>query len=248
MSCDLTALPPLPADQRIPYGDTPSQFMDVWTPKTVNIRALAVMIHGGFWRAKYDLSHTSHLCAALAESGIMTASLEYTRVGQAGGGWPGTYRDVIAGLKVAYEHFAVAPVLLGHSAGGHLALRAASDFADIRGVVALAPVAVLQMAYDLNLSNGAVKEFIGGTPEEKPLAFEAACPSRHSSPVRRTLIHGTNDDIVPISISRAFVSVRQKDPAGVSLTEIEGVGHFDLIDPRSSSWPVVLHHVHQLLR
>ena len=248
MSRDLTALPPIPASQRIRYGAAPSQFMDIWSAEPESARGCAVMIHGGFWRAKYDLSHAGHLCAALAVSGVAVASLEYTRVGQPGGGWPGTYRDILAGLKVAREYFAAAPVVLGHSAGGHLALRAASDFEDMRGVLALAAVSVLQIAYDLNLSDGAVREFLGGTPIEAPEIFEEACPSRHASSVAKTLIHGTNDEVVPIEISRAFVAARVSDPAPMTLAEIEGANHFDLIDPQSHAWPTVLDHVLRFLQ
>ena len=210
-------------------------------------RAAAVMVHGGFWRAKYDLAHVSHLCAALAAAGFQTASLEYRKVGEPGGGWPGTYDDVVAGLKTASEHLASAPVILGHSAGGHLALRLACDKHPIGGVVALAPVAVLQLAYDLNLSNGAVAEFLGGTPKERPTIFEAACPSRHPSSYPRILLHGTNDDIVPISISRAFVSSRHGDSGAVTLTELKTADHFDLINPQSTAWPIVLESIGRLL-
>jgi acetyl esterase/lipase len=90
MSRDIIELAPVPADRRIRYGEEPSQFFDLFLPKNRKVRGAAMMIHGGFWRVRYDLSHTSHMCAALAEEGIAVANLEYRRVGEAGGGWPGS--------------------------------------------------------------------------------------------------------------------------------------------------------------
>ncbi len=88
--------------QRISYGADPNQFIELWQPDET-VGGVAVMIHGGFWRAKYDLSHANPFCAALAAKGIATANLEYRRVGQIGGGWPGTLEDVVAGVAAASE-------------------------------------------------------------------------------------------------------------------------------------------------
>jgi pimeloyl-ACP methyl ester carboxylesterase len=115
------------------------------------------------------------------------------------------------------------------------------------GVVALAPVASLQMAYELNLSNGAVAEFLGGTPSSVPERYEAACPSRHPSDVARVLLHGTEDDVVPISLSREFVRERRDDRPEARLVEIEGAGHIDLIDPESKAFPMVLQVVTKMM-
>jgi acetyl esterase/lipase len=239
MMRDILSLPPHLADQRIAYGDDPSQFFDVWKPAAP--RAVAMVIHGGFWRAKYDLLHTSHLCAALAKSGMAVANLEYRRVGNSGGGWPGTYEDVRRGFAAVQRHFAGATkfLVVGHSAGGHLALRLAVDEPSLCGVIALAPVAVLKTAYDLNLSRGAVADFLGGTPGGIPQTYEAACPSRHSSSVQRILLHGTNDGDVPISLSREFEEVRQQDPGTVWFMKIDEADHYDLIDPESRAWPIL---------
>jgi acetyl esterase/lipase len=246
MKRDITELAPVPAEKRIRYGEEPSQFFDVFLPRTKRLLGAAMMIHGGFWRAKYDLLHTSHLCAALAEAGIAVANLEYRRVGEAGGGWPGSYEDVLAGFDRVAHEFSTSLVVLGHSAGGHLALRMAVD-RNPAGVVALAPVADLEMAYRLNLSNGAAAEFVGGTPQSQPERFEAADPMRHSSDARRTLLHGTNDDVVPISLSESFLRARVVDPGEVRLARIEGADHFDVIDPQSEAWRIVVGSVLGLL-
>jgi len=91
----LTATSP-PADARLPYGNDPNQFGELRVPKGDGPFPVGMNIHGGFWRAKYDLAHAGHLCAALTSKGIATFNLEYRRVGNKGGGWPGSFEDVVA--------------------------------------------------------------------------------------------------------------------------------------------------------
>lgn len=248
MARDITTAAPIPADQRLCYGADASQFLEVFRPPAdFQPRGFAATIHGGFWRAKYDLGHTSHFCAALAAAGIAAANLEYRRAGN-GGGWPATLHDLRTALAAAREHFGGAPVVIGHSAGGHLALRLSSDAADLKGVVALAPVADLQLAYDLHLSNHAVVEFLGGTPTECPAVYAAADAALHPASVSRILIHGTQDDVVPIALSRSFIQKRRADAGKVELVELADATHFDLIDPASHAWPTVLATVRGLLQ
>ncbi len=239
MTRDLLTIPPIPGNRRVAYGNDQNQFFDLFLP--IVPQAVAMMIHGGFWRAKYDLLHASHLCAALAKSGIAVANLEYRRVGNAGGGWPGSYQDVREGFARLRKYFGdgMKYVAVGHSAGGHLALRLATDETHLAGVVALAPVAVLKTAYEMKLSNHAVAEFLGGTPEEIPEIYAAACPSLHPSTVQRILLHGANDTDVPITISKEFEEARQNDAGTVWFMKLEETEHMDLIDPESRAWPIV---------
>jgi dipeptidyl aminopeptidase/acylaminoacyl peptidase len=246
MPRDITEVPPIPADERIAYGKDANQFFDVWRPGGKPMGA-AVVIHGGFWRAKYDLSHASHMCAAFARGGFATANLEYRRVGNPGGGWPGTFEDVVAGFKAAAKFLAAEKtIVIGHSAGGHLALRLASEALSVDGVVALAPLADLRVAYKLHLSKDAVVEFLGGIPEEIPAVYDNACPSQHASRVRRVLIHGVNDDIVPMQLSVNYVEARSREMERVSLFPA-GADHFALIDPESAAWPVVMETVDEMV-
>lgn len=247
MPRDILALPPVPADQRVPYGDDPSQFLDLFSAKG-KPHGAAAFIHGGFWRAKYDLTHASHLCAALARAGIATASLEYRRAGN-GGGWPATLDDLKRALTAARQHLPSHPVVLGHSAGGHLALRLASAAGvEMKGAIGLAPCADLQMAYHLHLSNDAVVEFLGGTPASAPGQYSAADAKLHASKLPRILIHGAADDVVPIALSHSFISARAKDSPPPELIELAGTDHFALIDPGAEAFRAVLRSVDRLLK
>src|SRR6516162_5280870 len=134
---------------RLPYGNESSQFVEFLRAAGPRPHPLAIMIHGGFWRARYDLHHAATFCGALATAGFTTANLEYRRVGEPGGGWPGTLEDVKAAVA---------------SARGHLALWVAAEIPALTRVVALAPVADLPLAHSLALSNCAVAEFLGGAP------------------------------------------------------------------------------------
>ncbi|MGH9494452.1 MAG: alpha/beta hydrolase family protein [Candidatus Sulfotelmatobacter sp.] len=250
MSDDILSRTPPPADMRLAYGSDPNQFVDLRLPaKTSGMKPpypLLINIHGGFWRAKYNLEHTGHLCAALTAKGVATANVEYRRVGN-GGGWPGTFEDLRSAYRYlkqnaqAHGYRTDKIVVTGHSAGGQLALCLAAHEADIAGVVSLAGVVDLQRAYQLHLSNNAVVEFLHGTPAEVPDHYREADPMQLSIPhARQCLIHGQNDDTVPPAFSRDYVAEKQKRSGGakedVHLVEISGADHFDLIDPRSAAW------------
>ena len=236
--------PAPPFNERVAYGPHPSTFFDLRFPIERRPLAVAIMIHGGFWRTRFDLAHAGHLCAALATAGLATANLEYRRVGEEGGGWPGTFDDVRTGIGAIRDRFpGLQTVVLGHSAGGHLALWAASEFPDLAGVVALGPVARLRSAWNLHLSDNAVAELLGGPPDLVSYRYDAACPTARPSAAPRILIHGLEDDVVPVSLSREFVAARNRDVGPVELVELADADHFDVIDPQSAAWPVVLDRV-----
>ncbi len=243
---DVTTIPPIRADRRIRYGSDENQFIDLFDSSSGSL-ATVLMIHGGFWRKKYDLQHTSHMCAQFAKNGMDVANIEYRRIGNVSGGWPATFQDVTTAYAEIRKLFPDSPTIVcGHSAGGHLALRLGSAAEGLVGVVALAPVAVLRDAYRLHLSNDAVAEFMGGTPDERPRDYDEACPSKHGLSVPAILIHGTEDDIVPISQSREYCKVRRNNT--VRLIELPGTGHMELIDPESSAFTTVATAITDLLR
>jgi pimeloyl-ACP methyl ester carboxylesterase len=144
-------------------------------------------------------------------------------------------------------------VVMGHSAGGQLALCLVAHEPSVHGVASLAGVVDLQRGYQLNLSNDAVAEFLRGTPTEVPDHYREADPMELSIPrARQWLIHGAADDVVPPAFSRDYVAAKQKRSGKAQedahLLEIPGAGHFDLIDPRTQTWKQVEEKVLQLAR
>jgi len=244
-SDDILSLAPPKADSRAAYGSDANQFVDLRLPKAKGPHALAIVIHGGYWRAKYDLVYAGHLCAALRAKGIATANVEYRRVGNPGGGWPGTFADVRTAyrflLQSAQQHRfdAKRVVLIGHSAGGQLAMCLAAHEAGVRAVVSLAGVVDLQRAYAMHLSNDAVVEFLGGTPAEVADHYREADPMKLRITARQWLVHGAEDDTVPPAFSRDYVAAKQKMKEDAQLVEFAKAGHFEIVDPRSAAWKEV---------
>ena len=239
---DILALAPPKADARPVYGGDANQFVDLRLPKGKGPHGLAIVIHGGYWRAKYDLGYAGHMCAALTAKGVATANVEYRRVGNAGGGWPGTFADVRAAYQFLiqkagkYEVDGRRVVVIGHSAGGELGLCLAAHEAGVKGVISLAGVVDLQQAHALHLSNDAVVEFLGGTPAEVGDHYREADPMKLAIKARQWLVHGSADDVVPPVFSRDYVSTKRQAKEDARLVEIAGAGHFDVVDPRSGAW------------
>ncbi|KFE63893.1 alpha/beta hydrolase family protein [Hyalangium minutum] len=259
--------PSPPADARIPYGKNPYQFGDLRLPQGPGPHPVVVMVHGGFWRAKYDLEHVGHLCADLTRRGFATWSLEFRRVGHEGGGWPGTFEDVAEGVDFLRTLAASQPldlsraVFMGHSAGGHLALwlaarRRLPPEAPLyrptpfipRGVVGLAGVVNLEQALALRLSQGIVEEFLGGTPAQVPERYQLGSPSALVPlGVRQILLHGTEDDTVPVSLSIEYHARAAAVGDDVRLVTLPGAGHFELINPLAPEWRQVVEALGSLL-
>jgi acetyl esterase/lipase len=257
MSDSILTLPSPPSDAHLLYGSDSNQFLDLRLPKNNGPFPLVINIHGGYWRAKYNLDHAGHLCAALTAKGLATANLEYRRVGNEGGAWPNTFADIRAAyqfLRQSSRQHNLDPqklVVIGHSAGGQLALCLTAHEPSVTGVVSLAGVVDLQRAYQLHLSNDAVVEFLRGTPAEIPDHYREADPMQLSIPhAQQWLVHGAADDVVPPAFSRDYVTTKQKrtgnEKENVHLLKIAGADHFDLIDPRSTAWGQVEQTVLQL--
>lgn len=247
----LSLAPPAP-DQRLSYGSDTNQFAELRIPRGQGPHPVLVNIHGGYWRAKYDLAHAGHLCEALRQAGVAACNLEYRRVGNQGGAWPGTFEDIRSGYRFVQQLAARFSLdlkrlaVMGHSAGGQLALCLAAHETSVERVISLAGVVNLQRAFELHLSNDAVVEFLGGKPSEVPEHYREADPTALKIPhARQWLIHGATDDVVPPAFSRDYVEVKKKQSETVQLVEVVGADHFDLIDPRSETFkkhvlPIVL--------
>ena len=229
---------------------------------------LVIFLHGGFWRSAYDRVHVGPLSEALAAAGFAVCAPEYRRTGQPAGGWPGTFDDVAAAVDVlpqlaAQVSCGVADpdrvVLAGHSAGGHLALWAASRGRlpagapwhapqpgaaglDVGvGVVSLAGVCDLAACYRLGLGSDAAGALMGGSPEQFPERYRVADPmSLVPASAPAWLVHGTADDRVPDALSRDYAGAAAAAGGRVQVELLPGVGHFEVIDPLSAAWPAVL--------
>jgi acetyl esterase/lipase len=227
--------------ERIAYGSAPSQFGELRRPPG-GPRPVVALLHGGFWRAPYGLDGMDDVAEALTRHGLATWNLEYRRVGEPGGGWPGTFDDVARGLEAARALDGVdarALTAIGFSAGGHLALWATSRGA-VDGAVALAAVSDLALAARVAMNRGIVGELLGGGPDDVPERYAAASPMQllpARVPVR--LVHGTDDDLVPIDLSRAYVARARAAGDDAALIAVDGAGHFDLVDPRAPAWASV---------
>ncbi|AXK31807.1 alpha/beta fold hydrolase [Streptomyces armeniacus] len=229
----LLGLKPVAPERTERYGPHPSQLVDLYG--TAGSGPRITVLHGGFWREKYDRTHLSPLAAALAERGYAVELVEYRRTG-GGGGWPQTAEDVDAAL----EHLGAPPhVLLGHSAGGQLALWAAAkrERAASARILAVAPVADLVRAHELRLSDGAVAEFLAG--EEKPGngwsdRLYDADPMKQMPRVPVEILHGTADRIVPVELSRRYTN-----DWGARL-HLLACGHYAPVTPNTPAFGVLL--------
>lgn len=253
MSQSILDVDPPKADGRVHYGSGEFHFADIRVPKGAGPFAVVMNIHGGFWRAAYDLVHAGHLCAALSKAGLATYNIEYRRVGNPGGTWPGTFEDIrnafgylqqnAAGLGFDPKRI----VVMGHSAGGQLALCLAAHEPSLSTAVSLAGVVDLQKAFELHLSNDAVVEFLQGTPQQVPEHYREASPMVLKIEASQVLIAGGKDDVVPPELSRAYVSKKKAQGEQAKLVEIPKADHFDLIDPSSEAFKTVIAETKRLL-
>ena len=220
------------------YGAAPSQAGDLHLPSGPGAPVVC-LLHGGFWRMPYGRDQFGAVAEDLAARGYAVWNLGYRRVGEPGGGWPGTLQDVVAGVGFLAELAAAgAPidldriVLAGHSAGGQLALWAAAQ-ADvgIRGVAALAAATDLQAIRDLGLGDGAVDALLGGSFPER--LREASPMERLPLGVLQWIAHGTEDGDLPIRLSQAYADAAAAAGDDVVFAEMAGAGHMDCLDPRS---------------
>lgn len=260
---------PLPAPgQRIAYGAAEQQFGDLRLPAGAGPHPVVVLIHGGCWLSQFDLEYFSHLAAALTDAGYATWSLEYRRIGDPNGGWPGTFVDVGAGIDHLRVLAQSQPIdlsrvaTLGHSAGGQLALWAATRDEShsvlptdsplgVQAVVGVAPITDLA-AYRIGPErscHSAVDAVMGGTPEMVGDRYAAVSPlDRLPLRVPILLISGGEDSIVSPESVEAFAqaAILENDP--VQLRIVAGEGHFDPVLPRAKAWSTLLDFLRATLR
>ena len=237
VALDLFALP-----ARHRYGSHRWARADLYVPRGSGPFPVAVLLHGGYWRARYSKRLMKLLSVDLTRRGFAAWNVEYRRVGRGqGGGWPATFDDV----SVAIDHLATLGdarldlervTALGHSAGGQLALWSATrsePAVTVRRVVAQAAVC------DVEKAGEPAWEFLGGTPADVPERYEAADPMRFLPiGVPTLLVHGADDETVPVIRSRRYASAAREAGDEVELVEPSPGGHRVHIDPRSEAWRV----------
>ena len=226
---DSTALAD-PNDQA--YAEHP--LAKIWHYPTSQPAVPVVLIHGGCWSNEYGRDHTKAMATALSEHGFDIWLPEYRRVGDEGGGWPGSLDDVQAALDYVEKQTGVKPIAVGHSAGGHLALRAAMRAdSNIAGVVALAPITDL-VAYGAQEGScqSMVAPFMGDETYSPDGAYREASIRVEAISVPVSVLLGTSDPIIGAEQVAAFNSD--------NLLLIEGAGHFDVIYPQSGAFDAVV--------
>lgn len=259
----------LRADHRIPYGADGSQFGDLWLPdRPAGARhPLVVFFHGGWWRSDYGLGYAGYVCAALRKEGIAVWSVEYRRVGATGGGWPTTFQDAAAGfdhiatLANGYPLDLSRVVAVGHSAGGHLAFWIAGrdhiapdsevlghkPRLSLRGAIALAGAVDLRLTIALSgdgvfaHDRDEVHRLMGGGPEDVPARYRSGNPGDllpFQAP--QTLIQGTEDDQIPAALPWRWKELSERRGSHATVRIVTGADHFDVVDPESDAWRVVM--------
>ncbi|MBW3603606.1 MAG: alpha/beta hydrolase [Actinobacteria bacterium] len=230
------------------YGPHPAQVADLRTPVDA-ARPVVVLVHGGFWRHEWERDLMDGLALDLSRRGYATWNVEYRRVGETGGGWPQTGDDVVRAVTaltiladdgVDLERV----VLLGHSAGAQLALRAAAELRD-RGrppalVVALSGLLDLGSAASGGVGWGSVEAFVGAGPEEDPERYRDAAPIAHLPlGVAQLLAHGTADAHVPPAQSAGYEDAARTAGDHMELARLDDADHFAPIDPTSTAWATI---------
>lgn len=252
------------------YGRDPIQVADLYLPSAVTVRGVVVTIHGGFWSSDYDRTLEEPVVADLVSAGFAVWNLDYRSIGN-GGGWPTTFHDVAAGLdellRACRKHGLPSGrvALVGHSAGGQLALWGAARHRLPEGAPgatagslpgrSLRPVAVVSQAgvNDLvtahrdHLGNDAVAALLD-VGADTDLTDDFVGSHRVTSPaalvptgVPTLLVTGDADDRVPPSQSQEYAQRAKAAGDAADLVVIAGEGHFEHLDPTSRVWASVRH-------
>ena len=230
-----------PPDACIAWGALPDQVADFrHGGASAATRPLLAVVHGGFWRPRYDRRHAAPMATTLAAAGWSVASVEYRRI-------PGEPDASVADVAAALTALPALVgghdgrvIAIGHSAGGHLALLAAiASVPGLHGLLALAPVADLGLAAGLGLGDGAVDAFLGAAAATRTDLDPLHLPS---PAIAATILQGDEDTTVPPAIAQSYVRAHPS----VRLHALRDCGHYAVIDPLSSTWPTVVAEIERL--
>ncbi len=226
-------------DEKITYGEDPLQFGWLWQTDLTNSKPLIILVHGGCWLNAFGVDHSFPMATALSQQGHPVWSLEYRRTGDAGGGWPGSFNDIkqaLLSIEQLNNHGinTESVILMGHSAGGHLALLAASDLPEIKfkQVIGLAAITdISRYALGENSCQMATPQFMRGMPNEQSTAYQQANLIYRRLPKQVLLLQGDADRIVPTIQSKLH---------DVKVEILKDAGHFDWIHPGSPAFKQLL--------
>ena len=229
---DVLQLPIAEVAQTQAYGSAPQNTV-VNIKGSDSSRGAITLIHGGCWSNAYDRNHTLPMAEALSTAGYDVWVPEYRRVGDSGGGWPGSLEDIIAAVEFVTDKTEQPPILVGHSAGGHLALRAAQTGLAIGGVVGLAPITdLVSYGAESGSCQSMVAPFMGDETYSPDESYRDASVTLNAIDVPVTVVIGKDDPIVGANQVAVF--------EGGQVTTVDGAGHFDVIHPETEAFSAVL--------
>ena len=226
---------------QLPFGDVAQKqaYASSVQNTVVNIRGssaslgVVTLIHGGCWSNAYDRNHTLPMAEALSTLGYDVWVPEYRRVGDEGGGWPGSLEDIITAVEFVTDKTGQQPIVVGHSAGGHLALRAAQTGLAIDGVVGLAPITdLVSYGAESGSCQSMVAPFMGDDAYSPDESYRDASVTLNAIDVPVAVVIGKEDPIVGATQVAAFDAVQ--------ITTVDGAGHFDVIHPETDAFTAVL--------
>jgi acetyl esterase/lipase len=259
----LLARPRATATKHVAYGSAASQFGELWLPKGGGSHRVVVLIHGGCWRKDFSLDLMDQAADDLRQRGLAVWNIEYRRLGESGGGYPGTFLDVAAAID---QLRTLAPrygldlrhvVLVGHSSGGQLALWAAARHRlavasalytahplTVAGVVTLAGIDDLRtyrrVGPDACGGAATIDALIGAAARTKGDPFADTSPA-DLVPIGapQAVISGDADLIVPPIFGADYAAKAAAAHDAARIIVIPGAGHFDLIDPQAPGWTII---------
>lgn len=232
---------------RVAYGEHAEQFGELWLPDTTTTGVPAVvLVHGGYWRSRWQLDLMDALAVDLARRGVASWNIEYRRPDRHG--WAATVADVTAAVRYVAELAGSYPVdpgrvgVVGHSAGGQLGPRVTADLVAAGAAVRPSVVVVQAGVVDLveaqrrDLGEGAVKNALGGTYEEEPETYATSSPLLRLPIGAHQVVVTAQSDSPDLNEMNLRYAAAARD-AGDQVTTVHGDGdHFTLIDPRSQLW------------
>lgn len=226
-------------NRTIVYGDSDSQFINVYESKEA--KGIIAFVHGGCWLSQFDIQHSNALATALNAEGYEVWNIEYRRSGN-GGEWPIALEDISKAIELLNERSDLPKFLLGHSAGGHLAMRYAVDNpSSFNAVFGLAPIVdVINYGQGQNSCQKASPLFLGGEYAERLVEYEQAdvASKIFDEKLPIFVMTGGSDTIVPVNYSAH---------SQATVINLQAAGHFDWIHPQSNAYARLIQEIQQLL-